>query len=134
MCVCVCDAIAKALFPKCNILSEEGGNTLSNFRNTIQRVLLLNIDVTHMVSRLLTFERKLHNAPVPCSTVNSCYITLESFSLKPIGVEVNTKSVECKKGSPVSTVNDQKMKELTYILRLFFLFYILFLFDELSEA
>lgn len=69
--------------------------------------------MSHMVSRLLTFERKLHNALVRYSTVNSCYITLESFSLKPKGVEVNTKSLECKKGSPVSTLNDQKMKELT---------------------
>lgn len=28
---------------------------------------------------------------LPCTTVNSCYITLESFILKPKRVEVNTK-------------------------------------------
>lgn len=54
-------------------------------------ILLLNIDVTHMVTGMLTFEGKQHNVRVPCSTVNSCYITLESFSLKPKGAEVKYK-------------------------------------------
>lgn len=53
-----------------------------------------------MVSGVWAFEGKtasLIALVLPCSTVNSCYITLESFILNPKRGEVNTKSVECKK-------------------------------------
>lgn len=47
---------------------------------------------THTASR----GRSQHTALVPQPVVNLCYITLESFALKPKGGEVNSKSVECK--------------------------------------